>query len=143
MSLNKKLFAVQQNRGAAIAALDSYLDYIYDLHDKFFEENDQLKEGLVHDQRAEDLITSSKNNANKFESVRRKLLDNDFNLSLLEINYIGLAFFFTSSRMRARVKELETAIREINDVVAVLMEGIDEDTAKIIESISQHQDLFK
>lgn len=136
MSLNKKIYMVQQNREPAIAALDGYLDYIYSLHEMFFNEDNTLKEGLTHDARAEDLIISSKNNAEVFEKIRRKLKDGDFNLSLLEINYIGLAFFFTSSRMRNRIKELETSIREIDDLVAILMEGADKETIKVIEDTS-------
>lgn len=38
MGINKKIFAIQENRDAAIAALDGYLDYIYNLHDMFFDE---------------------------------------------------------------------------------------------------------
>lgn len=136
MSINKKIFMIQQNREPAIAALDSYLDYIYNLHEMFFNEDNTLKEGLTHDERAEDLILSSKANAKIFESIRRKLKDKDFNLSLFEVNYIGLAFFFASSRMKNRIKELETSIKEIDDLVAILMEGADKETIKVIEDAS-------
>lgn len=102
----------------------------------FFNEDNTLKEGLTHDERAEDLILSSKANAKIFESIRRKLKDKDFNLSLFEVNYIGLAFFFASSRMKNRIKELETSIKEIDDLVAILMEGADKETIKVIEDAS-------
>ena len=44
-----------------------------------------------------------------YEKVRRKLLNNDFNLSLLEINYIGLAYMFYAIRFKKTIDNLKQA----------------------------------
>ena len=132
MSINKKIYMIQQNKEAAIAALNNYLDYIYHLHDLFFEENDQLKEGLERDEQAENLILSTKDQADRFENIRQKLINDDFNLSLTEINYIALGFLFSSIRMKKRIKDLETANRELVDLIQILFEGSEVNLKEII-----------
>lgn len=134
MSINKKIFIIQQNKEAAIAALNNYLDYIYSLHERFFEKDDTLKEGLTKDPSAEELILSSKNNANKFENVRRKLLDDDFNLSLSEINYIALGFLFSLIRMKNQISDLKKLSLELSDIVDILFEGTQVNTDEILKN---------
>ena len=134
MSINKKIFIIQQNKEAAIAALNNYLDYIYSLHERFFEKDDTLKEGLTKDPSAEELILSSKNNADKFESVRRKLLDDDFNLSLSEINYIALGFLFSLIRMKNQISDLKKLSLELSDIVDILFEGTQVNTDEILKN---------
>lgn len=134
MSINKKIFIIQQNKEAAIAALNNYLDYIYSLHERFFEKDDTLKEGLTKDPAAEELILSSKNNADKFENVRRKLLDDDFNLSLSEINYIALGFLFSLIRMKNQISDLKKLSLELSDIVDILFEGTQINTDEILKN---------
>ncbi len=134
MSINKKIFIIQQNKEPAIAALNNYLDYIYSLHERFFEKDDTLKEGLTKDPLAEELILSSKNNADKFENVRRKLLDDDFNLSLSEINYIALGFLFSLIRMKSQISDLKKLSLELSDIVDILFEGTQVNTDEILKN---------
>lgn len=134
MSINKKIFIIQQNKEAAIAALNNYLDYIYSLHERFFEKDDTLKEGLTKDPVAEELILSSKNNADKFENVRRKLLDDDFNLSLSEINYIALGFLFSLIRMKNQISDLKKLSLELSDIIDILFEGTQINTDEILKN---------
>ena len=84
----EKINLIRDNRDADIAALNVYLDKIYKLTDDYFEDG-KLKEGLSSDAKLEKFILELRDDANKFESVRRKLINNDFNLSLEEVNYIA------------------------------------------------------
>ena len=135
MGINKKIFAIQENREAAIAAIDGYLDYAYSLRDTFLDENGNLKEFLTPDANAEALIPSEEK-ANIYENIRMKLKNEDFNLSLFEINYIGLAFFFSQCKMKNRIDELKIAIDEIKDINSVLFESSDPQLKEIIDSQS-------
>lgn len=134
MSINKKIFIIQQNREAAIASLNNYLDYIYNLHKNFFNEDDSLKPEFTHDEKLEELIISSKNNADKFENVRRKLIDEDFNLSLVEINYIALGFLFSLIRMKNQIKDLKKLSIELTDIVQILFEGTEVNPNEITQN---------
>lgn len=125
MGINKKIYVIQQNREAAVAAIESYLDYIYSLQQIFLDENMELKPDLQHDKQAEELLKSSTDNATLFEIVRAKLQKEDFNLSPIEINYIALAFFFASNRSKMQVQRLTAAIGEMQDVIEILLEGED------------------
>lgn len=120
---DKKILVIQENKSAVLAALNSYMDYIYNLHDTFFEDNGVLKEGLSHDNQIEELITSSKDRLTVFENIRKKITANDFNLSLVEINYIGLAFLFTSLSFKKQLENLQRAIELSDSIYNSLTEG--------------------
>lgn len=125
MNIDKKIFVIQGDKEATIAALNSYLDYIYNLHEMFFDENNRLRDGLQTEPELENIIISSKENAAKFEKVREKLINDDFNLSLLEINYIALAYYYARTRMEITIKNLTKAIENMKLTEAILFEGTD------------------
>lgn len=117
----EKINLIRDNRDAAIAALNIYLDKIYKLTDDYFEDG-KLKEGLTHDAKLEEFILELRDDANKFESVRRKLIDNDFNLSLEEVNYIALGFVYMAESWRSQIKNLTLAVERAQAITKVLME---------------------
>lgn len=123
MSTEKKINAIKENKDAAIAALNSYLDTLYGMTDQYFDENGDLKEGLERDEKVESLIKSMREDAKKYESIRRKLMDSDFNLSLVEIAYVGLSFVFAGTAMEKQIKNLTLAQKSIKSIIEVLMEG--------------------
>lgn len=98
MDLNEKRKVVEENHEAIYAALTTYLDKVYNLTDKFFEEDGKhLKKELLSDrldEKLEDFIISSREEASKLEKVRSKIGKRDFELSLVEINYAGLALTY-------------------------------------------------
>lgn len=116
----EKINLIRDNRDAAIAALNVYLDKIYKLTDDYFEDG-KLKEGLTHDTKLEKFILELRDDANKFESVRRKLIDNDFNLSLEEVNYIALGFVYMAESWRSQIKNLTLAVEQAQAITKVLM----------------------
>ena len=120
--MEEKIQLIKENKDAAVAALNSYLDKIYDLTDKYFTEDNQLKEGLTKDEKLEKFLMELRNDASKYESVRRKLIDENYDLSLKEINYVALAFTYVSATWQTMIKNLTKAIEETKLIVSKLME---------------------
>ena len=120
--MEEKIQLIKENKDAAVAALNSYLDKIYNLTDQYFTEDNQLKEGLTKDEKLEKFLIELKNDAYKYESVRRKLLDENYDLSLKEINYVALAFTYVSATWQTMIKNLTKAIEETKPIVSKLME---------------------
>ena len=120
--MEEKIQLIKENKDAAVAALNSYLDKIYNLTDQYFTEDNQLKEGLTKDEKLEKFLMELKNDASKYESVRRKLIDENYDLSLKEINYVALAFTYVSTTWQTMIKNLTKAIEETKPIVSKLME---------------------
>ena len=120
--MEEKIQLIKENKDAAVAALNSYLDKIYTLTDQYFTEDNQLKEGLTKDEKLEKFLIELKNDASKYESVRRKLIDENYDLSLKEINYVALAFTYVSTTWQTMIKNLTKAIEETKLIVSKLME---------------------
>lgn len=120
--MEEKIQLIKENRDAAVAALNSYLDRIYNLTNQYFTKDNQLKEGLTKDEKLEKFLMELKNDASKYESVRRKLLDENYDLSLKEINYVALAFTYVSATWQTMIKNLTKAIEETKPIVSKLME---------------------
>ena len=120
--MEEKIQLIKENKDAAVAALNSYLDKIYNLTDQYFTEDNQLKEGLTKDEKLEKFLMELRNDASKYESVRRKLLDENYDLSLKEINYVALAFTYVSATWQTMIKNLTKAIEETKPIVSKLME---------------------
>lgn len=120
--MEEKIQIIKENRDAAVAALNSYLDRIYNLTNQYFTEDNQLKEGLTKDEKLEKFLMELRNDASKYESVRCKLLDENYDLSLKEINYVALAFTYVSATWQTMIKNLTKAIEETKPIVSKLME---------------------
>ena len=121
----EKINLIRDNRDAAIAALNVYLDKIYKLTDDYFEDG-KLKEGLSSDAKLEKFILELRDDAIKFESVRRKLIDNDFNLSLEEVNYIALGFVYMAESWQSQINNLTLAVEQARRITKTLMAKTDE-----------------
>lgn len=117
----QKVEYVKGNKQALVAAFNSYLDFIYDLHDQYFDENNNLKEGLKHDEKLEGYIKSSYNESKMFEDVRRKLNEGDFNLSNVDFSYMGLALLQSKMRMDNQIKELSKSSEIMSQMIEKLM----------------------
>lgn len=120
--MEEKIQIIKENRDAAIAALNSYLDKIYGLTDQYFTSDGILKEGLTKDEKLEKFLLELKEDASKYESVRRKIIDEDYDLSLIDINHVALAFTYVSATWQTMIKNLTKAIEETKPIVSKLME---------------------
>lgn len=119
--MEKKLSLIKENKDAAIAAINSYLDRVYDLTDKYFNEDLSLKEGLTPDEKVEKFIRELRSDCVKYESVRQKLINSDFNLSLYEINLVGLSFMYVVQTWKKQIEMLTKAKSEAENIVQSLL----------------------
>lgn len=116
MTLEEKIELIKEFQEPAIAALERYLDSIYNLTDEYFNESGQLIEGLTPDEKVENFIKETRAEAQKFEAVRHKLVNKDFNLSLFEVNLIAAVFLFVQQVWEKDIKKLQKANEEAKKV---------------------------
>ena len=119
--MEKKLSLIKENKDAAVAAINSYLDRVYDLTDKYFNEDLSLKEGLTPDEKVEKFIRELRSDCVKYESVRQKLINSDFKLSLYEINLVGLSFMYVAQTWKQQIEMLTKAKSEAENIVQSLL----------------------
>lgn len=122
MTIEEKIQIIKNYKSSAVAALNSYLDRIYDLTDKYFNEDNTLKEGLTEDTKLETFLLELKKDASNYEEVRRKLIDDNFDLSLKEINFIALSFVYVHTSWEKQVENLNRSIKDIKQIISQLME---------------------
>lgn len=133
--MEEKIKCIQENKDSAIAALNTYLDSIYNLTDKYFNREivdgktvSTLKEGLTPDEKAEKYILELENDAKEYESVRAKISSDDFNLSLAEIARVGLAYVYVGllfEKQLVAIKEAQTKTLKIIDILQKEKEKVD------------------
>lgn len=116
--MTKKQILIKDNKEAVIAAINAYLDKIYNSYETFFSEDGKLKEGLTPDEKVESFVKDLKNNqAPIYESVRRKIIDDDFNLSGREIAYVNSTLIYIYSYWEEQIKFLTKAKEEISELI--------------------------
>ena len=114
MTLEEKIEFVKQNRDEAIVVLNGLLDANYDVIDSHNEYMRTVIEEMGQALRETDevgrqFVAGIKEDVEHYENVRRKLLDGDFNLSLLEINYLALAYMFYAIGFKRHTENLQKA----------------------------------
>lgn len=129
----EKINLIRDNRDAAIAALNVYLDKIYNLTDSYFD-NGVLKKELTPDEKLQNFLLELRDDAQKFEAVRKKIIDNDFNLSLKEINYVALAFTYLSESWQNQIKNLTTAREQAQQIIKILMGKSNSENSETIKN---------
>lgn len=123
MTLEEKQKLISENKDQAVTAVTTYLDSIYSVKEQFLTEDGELKENLPRDEKAEEFVKSVQKDAKDYEIIRRKLIDGDFNLSLLETTRVALAFTFISVQSERLIKQM-ISMKEIADgLVEQLMQG--------------------
>ena len=125
MTIEQKIEVIKEFKEPAIAALERYLDSIYNLTDEYFDENGQLIKGLTPDDKLENFIKEMRAEAQKFEKVRHKLINSDFKLSLFEINLIAAAFLFVQQVWEKDIKKIQQASDEAIKVYEKLTSAIE------------------
>lgn len=120
----EKLQLIKDNQDACIAAIESYLDSMYTLTDKYFNENgDFILENSVENDGLVDFIKSIRQDINKYEILRRKIKDKDFNITYMEIMKIGFAFSYCEVNLKNQSKNLAAASEMAGKICATLFEG--------------------
>lgn len=132
--MEAKIQCIKDNKDSAIAALNAYLDSIYNLtdtyYDKSMDENGNitqtLKPELVPDTKAEEFILELAKDAKEYESVRAKLISEDFNLSLAEIARVGLAYVYIGLTFEKQLAAIKEAQKKTMDIIEILNSPKDE-----------------
>lgn len=123
---DQKIQIIEENKDAAIATLNSILDSIYDINEAYFNKDGSLKEGLISDEKVEFIIKDLKKDASMYESLRLKLLANDFKLSDVEIARIGLSFMYMKIFLQKQVDNLLLAKKKAQDIMTDLLSNTNE-----------------
>lgn len=126
--MEKKIQIIKDNNEVVKESINAYLDSIYELTEKFFDEEGNLKEGLPSDEKAENFIKSIKEDAPRYESLRRKIIDKDFNLSLTEIAMCGLSLMFMRVQFENQIKRMEEVKQKLENIIEIVM---DKETQKV------------
>lgn len=121
MTLEEKREIIIKNKDPALAALESVSDRIYDLTDDLLNKQGKLMTSKIGNYKVEQFALELRNDAEKYEKVRAKLLNSDFNLSISEINYVALAFYFCSEKLHAQITDMEKAASLADDLREKLM----------------------
>lgn len=122
MTQEQKIQLIKDNSGAIIASLNGVLDATYELREKYLDENDNLKEGLTPDDKLVDFIRSIQQDTSQYESVRQKLIDGDFNMSLTEIARAGLALMFIRGVMDKQLQNIKEGMDKADLLIKQLMD---------------------
>ena len=80
----------------------------------------QQKKKDIKDEKAKKFILSLIDEEKIYERVRRKLIDNE-ELSLMEINYIRLAFLYSKGCLEEQIKSAQKAIELINEIDSAIL----------------------
>lgn len=123
MTLEEKQKLISENKDQAVTAVTTYLDSIYSVKEQFLTEDGELKEDLPRDEKAEEFVKSVQKDAKDYEIIRRKLIDGDFNLSLLETTRVALAFTFMSVQSERLIKQMISMKEIVDGLVEQLMQG--------------------
>lgn len=115
MELTSKQKIIEEHKEDFTAALNAYLDKMYQLTDSYLEDNER-KEFLTPDEKVENFVKELIEDEKKYEDVRRKILDNDFNLSVIEIQYAALAMAYCIIRFDKHIEEVEIAKKNAIDL---------------------------
>lgn len=118
--MEKKMQLIKDNKDVVIMSLNKYLDIVYDLTDKYFNQDGSLKEGLTQDEKLVNFIKDTRTDANNFEQVRRKVIDDNYDLSLVEINYIVISFLYVQNVWNNEIEKLQKAKTELADFISKL-----------------------
>lgn len=130
MTLEEKREIIIKNKDPALAALESVTDRIYDLTDELLNDKGRIMTAKIGNYKAEEFIKELRQDAERYEKVRQKLLFGDLNLSLAEINQVALAFYFCILNLTDQINSMQKAKEMSVEIVQNLMSP--EDLAKAI-----------
>lgn len=108
MDLKEKIEIVKNYKDSFIASLERWLDYAYPTLEE------KGKDKSFNKEEYSSIIEDS-------ENLRRKLLMEDFDLSLKEINKLALVQVFIISLWRKNIEATKIAIKETEKIIKDLM----------------------
>lgn len=139
MNKEEKIEYIKENSEIILIALNSYLDSLYTIVEKYFdrkvdEDNSikwELKEGLENDPKLEKAILDAKETSIEYEKVRNKIINKDFNLSLVEIAQAGIACNFLKVILDKQYTYVYNSQQLIKEIISNLTSGEELNNIKI------------
>lgn len=109
-----KIELVKENKDAIVAAFNFYLDFL----DGLLPEDSSTLEENVADlpDNLKEVLKSSYERVQQYESIRQKIINNDFNLSTVELDYTGLMLFFWGAMTKNHIAKLQKAVEIAADL---------------------------
>ena len=127
-----KIELIKEYKDTIIAAFNFYLDYLYGLTENFTE-NGELKEGIQLEEGIKTLLSDSLARAEQYEKIREKIIQGNFNLSIVEIDYISLMLFFWITMTSKHIATLQKAVDLATELQNALLIGSSIDKSQVID----------
>ena len=117
MTLEEKREIIRRNKDPSVTALNSLLDKIYSMTDPFLNSKGNIMTAKFENYRVGKFLVDIRNDTEKYEAVRQKIILNDFNLSLKEINYIAIALTYSKMVMERQKETINKTAEVISDII--------------------------
>lgn len=143
MTLEEKIEVIKQNKDACIAALEAVIDTLFNVTDPVWQvdKDGNLDLGLK-DKKALATAISLREDIDKYDPIRLKLKKDDFNLSVKEVAYISIAFFFCGERARNQIESM-TKAKELCDALYVTLNSKTDETTDTTEAEQKFKNALK
>lgn len=120
--MKEKINLIKEHIEDSVAALNAYLDKMYAFTDKYFNEEGKLLENLEKDEKLESFLIRTRKDITKYEKVRKKLINKNFDLTLKEINLIALSFLYCKESWKRQIESLQIAVEQGEKLIKKLMD---------------------
>lgn len=118
-----KIDLIKEHKEDSLAGLNALLDRLYSLKE-FENEHEEIKEELKSkgDDTWRNYVLNMTKDIVKYEKLRRKIINDDFNFTTVEINDLAQVYFYLSCSWKKQIEMLEKAIIESDNMVKELTE---------------------
>lgn len=108
MNNEDKITLIKEHQSDTIAGLNALLDRLYELKE-YTNEHGEIKTGLEAEDQWKNYVLSMAKDTTKYEKLRRKVLNNDFNFTTAEINDIALVYFYLATSWTQQIELITKA----------------------------------
>lgn len=115
MSNEHKIELIKEHQSDSIAGINALLDRLYELKE-YTNEHGEIKTELEADDQWKNYILGMVKDITKYEKLRQKLINGDFNFTTVEINDIALIYFYLQTSWTKQIEMLEKAKDEASNL---------------------------
>ena len=116
-----KIDLIKEHKEDSLAGINALLDRLYSLK-QFENEHGEIKEELMSqgDDVWKNYVLSMTKDIVKYEKLRQKIINGDFNFTTVEINDLAQVYFYLSCSWKKQIEMLEKAVIESDNMVKEL-----------------------
>lgn len=115
MSNEHKIELIKEHQSDSIAGINALLDRLYELKE-YTNEHSEIKTELEADDQWKNYILGMVKDITKYEKLRQKLINGDFNFTTVEINDVALIYFYLQTSWTKQIEMLEKAKDEAGNL---------------------------